>query len=65
MNTLFIAAGAVDMEQQSNHAKLMEFWEMDRLVAELEENDNYWRDINHAVARVRAKNLLRQLGLIN
>lgn len=53
------------MEQQSNHAKLMKFWEMDKLVAELEENDNYWRDINHAVARVRAKNLLRQLGLIN
>lgn len=65
MNALFTTAGALDMEQQSNHAKLMEFWEMDRLVAELEKNDNYWQDINWAVARARAKSLLRQLDLIN
>lgn len=65
MSTLFTIAGALDMEQQSNHAKLIEFWEMDRLVAELEKNDNYWQDINWAVVRARAKSLLRQLDLIN
>lgn len=64
MNALFIFSGALDLESQSNHAKLMEFRRLDSEIAEWQKTKSYnelFHSLEFAVMNARAKQILKQL----
>ncbi len=63
MNALFIFAGALDLE--TNHARLAEFWRLDREIAKLDEEMSYearFHSLEYAALRARAKFIVKQLS---
>lgn len=67
---LFLYAGAMDLADSGNHSKLMEFYKLDKQIAERYdynyENDiSSFHDFELALMVSRAKYILRQLDIIN
>lgn len=66
MNSLFIFSGAKDLESNSNHNKLMEFYSLDAQIAEWDEIKSYkerFHSFEYTILRVRAKSILNDLGI--
>ena len=67
MNNLFLFAGAKDLESESNHTKLMEFYKLDAEIAYWYESKSYkerFHSLEFTLMKVRAKYLLIQLGIL-
>jgi len=68
MNNLFVFAGAKDLESNSNHSKLIEFYRLDSEINHWQETIEYeqlFHSLEYTLMRVRAKELLKQLDIIN
>jgi hypothetical protein len=62
MNALFFFTGGLDL--QSNHAKLREFWRLDREIAHWQETKNYkelFHSLEYALMLTRAKQIVKSL----
>ena len=67
MNNLFVFAGALDVQNVSNHAKLMEFFRLDKEIDEMQDKHSYkelFHSLAYAVLRARAKIILEQLNIL-
>lgn len=63
MNALFIFAGALEME--SNHARLQEFWRLDKEIAHWQETKTYkelFHSLEYSTMLCRAKMIVKQLN---
>jgi len=62
MNQLFIYAGGLDVS--SNHAKLQEFWKLDKEIERMYDTMSYkelFHSLEFAVMNCRAKSLIENL----
>jgi len=62
MNKLFEFASGKDVP--TNHAKIQEFWRIDKEVAEMEERLSLielFHSLEYALLKVRARNIVKQL----
>lgn len=67
MNTLLFYCYALDAKPNSNHAKYMQFKELDKEIKQWQEEKTY-KELFHSLAYslmlVRAKKLLKQLDIL-
>ncbi len=67
MNALFVFAGANDLESESNHSKLKEFYRLDNEIAQQQETKSYkelFHSLEYALLNARAKFILKQLDIL-
>ena len=63
MNKLFVFAGGLDLE--SNHARLREFWRLDKEIAEMQDKMSFkerFHSLAYAVTVARAKSIINYLN---